>query len=660
MSTSRAILRLASRGPSGGGRRRVLTATATSGAQRQVERGSAHPAAGGSAAGAGASYGSVSRNATAGSAAVGRCGVATNGNNRFFSLSTAAAAPSAARAPTPTPTPVLASRSPASATEFDTDLLVVGCGIAGASAALQAARLGMTVTMLSSARNVDDCNSFWAQGGIIYKAEDDSPDLLASDVHTAGAGLCNDPAVMKLAEEGPGRVEQMLLRGSSEVPFDRDADGRLALCLEASHNRARIIHWRDETGKAITTSVQAAAAQHPNIRVMTSTTAVDLALAAGQCVGAHVLVEDSGMNDGSGMGRGGGYHLETIRAPATVLATGGLGDLYAHTSNPASAKGAGFAMALRAGAVLSGMEYVQFHPTTLHIPGQRSFLLTEALRGEGARLVDRRGRCFAKNYHPDGELAPRDVVSRTILSEMRLQGAPHMYLDISHRPADWIRGRFPSIYEHCMRQGLDMTVQPLPVVPAAHYFCGGVATDLTGRTTVPGLFAAGEVACTGLHGANRLASTSLLEGLVWGCSIADHLADRGSKDSKDGLAASADMGALAPPRVPGTAAGGGGPVASAKALSSAWKDLRTILWEDVGAVRRSSSLREGAQLLSDLADRCSRLYDTSALCPETVELRNGVQTGAMIAAAAASNECSVGTHFVEEEDEEDDHGQARA
>lgn len=207
-------------------------------------------------------------------------------------MSTAAAAPTtasaAAAAAAPAPAPATA---PSPAAAFDTDLLVVGCGIAGAASALQAARLGMRVTMLSSAPNVDDCNSFWAQGGIIYKAEDDSPDLLASDVHTAGAGICNDSAVMKLAEEGPGRVEQMLLRGTSEVPFDRDADGHLALCLEASHNRARIIHWRDETGKAITTSVQAAAAQHPNIRVMTSTTAVDLALAGDQCVGAHVLVE---------------------------------------------------------------------------------------------------------------------------------------------------------------------------------------------------------------------------------------------------------------------------------------------------------------------------------------------------------------------------------
>ncbi|CAN0439425.1 unnamed protein product [Pylaiella littoralis] len=546
------------------------------------------------------------------------------------------------------------SSSTSSSSSFDTDLLVVGCGIAGASAALHAARLGMRVTMLSSSPNVDDCNSFWAQGGIIYKAEDDSPDLLASDVHTAGAGICNDSAVMKLANEGPGRVEEMLLRGTSKVPFDRNADGGLALCLEASHNRARIIHWRDETGRAITTSVQAAAAQHPNIHIKTSTTAVDLALAGDQCVGAHVLVGKNLQESGAGAGvNGGGYHLETIRAPATVLATGGLGDLYAHTSNPASAKGAGFAMALRAGANLTGMEYVQFHPTTLHIPGQRSFLLTEALRGEGATLVDRRGRPFARNYHPSGELAPRDVVSRTILSEMRLQGASHMFLDISHRSADWIRGRFPSIYQHCLREGLDMTAQPLPVVPAAHYFCGGVETDLKGRTTVPGLFAAGEVACTGLHGANRLASTSLLEGLVWGCSIVDHLADRTNSDSKDGLADSADLGALVPPNVPKNGAN----AAPTKTISSAWKDLRTILWEDVGAVRRTSSLREGAQLLSELADRCGRLYETSALSPETVELRNGAQTGAMIAAAASNNACSIGTHFVEDaEDIEEEQG----
>ncbi|CAM9743206.1 unnamed protein product [Ascophyllum nodosum] len=529
---------------------------------------------------------------------------------------------------------------------FDTDLLVVGCGIAGSAAALQAARHGMRVTMLSSAPNKDDCNSFWAQGGIIYKAEDDSPELLASDVHTAGAGLCNDAAVMKLALEGPQRVEEVLLRGAAKVPFDLNSEGNLALCLEASHNRARIIHWRDETGKAITTSVQAAAAQHPNIRLLTATTALDLALARGQCVGAHVLIqEDPGANGNVGL------RVETIRSPATVLATGGLGDIYAHTSNPASARGAGFAMAFRAGAFLSGMEYVQFHPTTLYMPGERSFLLTEALRGVGARLVDRHGRCFAKDYHPDGELAPRDVVSRTILSEMRAQKADHMYLDISHRPADWIRDRFPSIYEHCLQHGYDMTVQPLPVVPAAHYFCGGVTTDLEGRTSVPGLFAAGEVACTGLHGANRLASTSLLEGLVWGCSIADHLADSSMPDSRNGLAASADLHGVLPPNIPGD----GVPLVHREVVDSAWKNIRKTLWEDVGVVRKTSGLHDAAQRLSHVASHCGNLYKTHALSLDTVELRNGAQTGALVAMAAANNPCSVGTHFVENCEEDADH-----
>eukprot|EP00904_Undaria_pinnatifida_P009191 jgi/Undpi1/5401/HiC_scaffold_2.g00682.m1 len=532
---------------------------------------------------------------------------------------------------------------------FDTDLLVIGCGIAGSATALQAARLGMQVTMLSSAANEDDCNSFWAQGGIIYKAEDDTPELLASDVHIAGAGICDDSAVMKLAVEGPKRVEEMLLTGTAEVPFDRNSKGELALCLEASHNRARIIHWRDETGKAITTTVQAAAATHPNIRLMTATTAVDMAMAGGQCVGAHVLIEVRLFFAREWVVFSPPHPLPPCPFPAafpTVLATGGLGDLYAHTSNPSSAKGAGVAMALRAGADLSGMEYVQFHPTTLHLPGQRSFLLTEALRGEGARLVDERGRHFASDYHPDGELAPRDVVSRTILSEMRLQKASHMYLDISHRESDWIRGRFPSIADHCRNQGLDMTTQPLPVVPAAHYFCGGVTTDLTGRTTVRGLFAAGEVACTGLHGANRLASTSLLEGLVWGCSIAEHLADRTMPDSRDALAASADMAALEAPNVPGN----GAPEASPVAIDSAWKEIRSTMWEDVGVVRKTSGLREGARALSKLAKRCTGLYETSKLCPDTVEVRNGAQTGAMIAAAAAANPLSVGTHFVEEDE----------
>ncbi|CAM9363339.1 unnamed protein product [Choristocarpus tenellus] len=315
-------------------------------------------------------------------------------------------------------TPVISKRP-----DFNTDLLVLGCGVAGASAALKAAKAGMHVTMLSSSADTSDCNSYWAQGGIIYRSEDDTPELLASDVHAAGAGICDHQAVMKLAVDGPSRVEELLLKGPATVPFDRNMEGELALCLEASHSRPRILHWQDQTGKAITESVQAAAIAHPNIHVVTSATAVDLALSLSsfarfnthdyntgqetvQCVGAHVLIEDpkSGRNSSS---LDKTTRIETILAPATVLATGGLGDLYAHTSNPASSRGAGFAIALRAGAELSNMEYVQFHPTTLFIPervGERSFLLTEALRGEGARLVDAHGREFAKDYHPNGEV----------------------------------------------------------------------------------------------------------------------------------------------------------------------------------------------------------------------------------------------------------------
>ncbi|CAM9720589.1 unnamed protein product [Discosporangium mesarthrocarpum] len=543
--------------------------------------------------------------------------------------------------------------------DFDTDLLVLGCGMAGASSALKAAQLGMRVTMLSASQDPSDCNSYWAQGGIIYRAEDDSPELLASDVHAAGAGICNHSAVMKLAKDGPGRVEELLLTGPATVPFDKDPSGSLALCLEASHNRARIIHWRDQTGKAITDSVQQATLKHPNIQVVTSATAVDLSLAlradrrSVQCVGAHVLVEVREREPNASVGGKPKTRMETVLAPATVLATGGLGDLYAHTSNPASSRGAGFAMALRAGAALSNMEYVQFHPTTLHTPhvqGERSFLLTEALRGEGARLVDSRGRAFAQDYHPDGELAPRDVVSRMIMSEIARQGTSHMYLDISHRDPNWLAKRFPGIDAHCRERGLDMAREPLPVVPAAHYFCGGVTTDLEGRTSVPGLFAAGEVACTGLHGANRLASTSLLEGLVWGCDISDNLFSRPSTSTSTSaatLAETADLSALLPLHLPSPSA----PPVPPEFASAAWEVLRNTMWEEVGVVRSASGMRSASARLGALATSASGIYEGFALSRETVELRNAVQTGAVVAGAAASNLVSVGAHYVEDVDE---------
>mmetsp|Transcript_35030 Transcript_35030/g.60315 ORF Transcript_35030/g.60315 Transcript_35030/m.60315 type:complete len:373 (-) Transcript_35030:1187-2305(-) len=285
----------------------------------------------------------------------------------------------------------------------EADLLVIGSGVAGCSTALKAAELGRSVTMLTAVADPKQCNSFWAQGGIIYKATDDHRELLESDIHVAGARQSKFEAVSKLAAEGPGAVEEFLLEGSlAEVPFDREDDGQLARCFEAAHNRARIIHWRDHTGKAIMDSLIQAVNANPNITMLTGCTAVDLALTqSGTCVGAHVLHEETG-------------EVVTLLGGSTVLATGGCGEVYQHTSNPREARGDGVAMAIRCGAVVENMEYMQFHPTTLYIPGERRFLMTEALRGEGARLLDAtpERREFAKDYHPDGELAPRDVVAR--------------------------------------------------------------------------------------------------------------------------------------------------------------------------------------------------------------------------------------------------------
>ncbi|EWM26732.1 l-aspartate oxidase [Nannochloropsis gaditana] len=553
--------------------------------------------------------------------------------------------------------------------EQETDVLILGCGVAGCSTALKAAEKGLRVVMVTSATDPLDCNSFWAQGGIIYKASDDTPALLSEDIMVAGAGVNDRKAVSKLAMDGPGCVEDVLLR-LAPVPFDRHPDGSLALCLEASHNRARIIHWRDHTGRAITESLQETVAAHPNILLVSGVTAVDLAVAEGveehedeppqkgqeqqrlnhdhgrRCLGAHLMRVAPDATD-----------PVPVRAAATVLATGGLGDLYEHTSNPASARGDGFAMALRAGAALQNMEYVQFHPTTLHLPGERSFLVTEALRGEGARLLNMQGEAFARRYHPQGELAPRDVVSRMIVSEMARTGAEHMFLDISHRDAAWLRGRFPAIDAHCRARGLDMTKQALPVVPAAHYFCGGVVTDLEGRTSLPGLFAAGEVACTGLHGANRLASTSLLEGLVWGVAIAELLAKK-RKDGQDALWRKVvNTAPLAP--IPHSLGESNQalPVAPPAQVEAYMAEIRRTLWEDVGVVRRPEGLAYASRHLRRVEAEVQAFYTSTRLSKDTVSLRNAAETARLIARAAARNTESIGTHYVETDTEEEEQEQ---
>jgi len=507
---------------------------------------------------------------------------------------------------------VLLRRALSASATYDTiecKALILGCGVAGNAAALRLANQGVKVTMLAAAEDPNNCATYYAQGGIIYKSEDDTPALLSSDVHRAGAGVCDDVAVQKLAVEGPGRVEEMLLE-VAKVPFTRKDDGELALTLEASHNRARILYKADHTGRAISTSMVQAVRDHPNIVLLTGRSAFELVTNdAGQCVGA-LTVSTKGK-------------VEHYRAPFTLLATGGVG----------------VALAARAGAKLKNMQYVQFHPTTLYIPDERRFLLTEALRGEGAILRNKSGRAFAKDYHPDGELAPRDVVARLILAEMEKQDEPCMYLDISHEDADWIKGRFPTIYQHCLDRGIDMTKQPMPVVPAAHYHCGGVEVDLQGRTCVPGLYAAGEVSCTGLHGANRLASTSLLEGLVWGCSSADDfLENRKALESESGKKEDDPFANLNGFRDP-----------YPNEIEEVMLATQRIMWESVGPIRTAAGMDSAVDKLSLLEVKADKLHQECRVSRETAGLRNAVRAAKEIALAALCSPVSVGTHYVVKE-----------
>jgi L-aspartate oxidase len=564
-------------------------------------------------------------------------------------------------------------------------LLVVGSGVAGCAAALVAAELyRIPVTVLFAGSNPTDCNSNWAQGGIIYRnydpASGDGPALLAADIHRAGAGLCADAAVRKVAEEGPERVRQLLLsaaaasatstkgsgkKGSSSrfanVPFDRDAaTGELSLCLEASHAAPRILHKADHTGRVITEHLTRAAANHPLITLQGGTVVTD-------------LLSSSNSNHAAAGGGGGlcvGVQTLTGReyaAYGTVLASGGLAGIYEHSTNPAgfNALGSSVALATRAGVATQDLEYVQFHPTALCLPGQAPFLLTEALRGEGAVLRDATGRAFAREYHPDGELAPRDVVARAVFAELQKQqqkkrsaggregGGGGVYLDITHRDADWLYQRFPSICAHLRRHGggRDLALDPLPIIPAAHYTCGGISTDLNGCTSLPNCYAAGEAARTGLHGGNRLASTSLLEGLVFGASVADHV---GAKDphlvGEAGRAITALQNRPQPPV-------GGIDSPDRETAMQLLQRLRRVMWDHVGVTRTTSGLRKAVEELRHLMESAEVLHAVGSSY-ETAALRDATCAGHAVAKAALANPKSVGAHCLLADDAESDDEEA--
>ncbi len=518
---------------------------------------------------------------------------------------------------------------------IETDILIIGGGIAGATAALRLSEDGHTqVTLITKAPDPLEANTYYAQGGIIYEGADDSPELLAEDLMRAGDGMNNRAAVEILSTDGPRLVRELLIE-RYQVPFTRDAAGELERTREAAHSTSRILHVNDLTGRAIQEKLVEALRTRPNIHVLTDHIAVDLLtpshhsldrLAIYQpvsCVGAYVFDPHAQV-------------VRTILARATVLATGGLGQIFLHTTNPEGATGDGLAMAYRAGARIINAEYVQFHPTTFYHLGRAQFLISEALRGEGALLVNSDGERFMQRYAPEWkELAPRDIVARSIHQEMLRTGAPSVFLDISSvMPAERIRQRFPTIYESCMEYGVDPTTDPIPVVPAAHYFCGGVWVDEWGRTNLRQLYAVGEVTCTGVHGANRLGSSSLLEGLVWGWRAAGHILERLET-----------MPVPNPKHIPFWRAEGITEEADPALVEHDMATIKHTMWYYVGMVRSSRLLSRALRDLYNLRQDIDAFYRTAKLEPGIIRLRNAALAAITVANAAWENRESHGCHY---------------
>ncbi len=509
------------------------------------------------------------------------------------------------------------------------DYLVIGSGIAGLYFALHAAEQGRVVVLTK--RRPEDSATWYAQGGIasVLDRQDTFAEHIADTIRV-GAGLCHEDAVQTAVTEGPACVRDLTQRFG--VAFDRNSQGDLDLGREGGHGRRRVAHVKDLTGKEVAARLLDAAKAHPNIELWDDCMAIDLLTAAkyggpNACFGAFVLDRRSG-------------RIHTVVSRVTILATGGAGKVYLYTSNPDVASADGIAMAYRIGATISNMEFIQFHPTCLYHPEARSFLISEALRGEGGKLLTADGKRFMTEYHDMAELAPRDIVARAIDAELKRRGDDCVYLDVSHLDADFVRQRFPNIHDKCLSLGIDITKEPIPVVPAAHYTCGGVKTDLWGRTDVANLLAVGEVACTGLHGACRLASNSLLEGLVF---------------SKRAAQVAEKMEAVVPPAVATWGFEGAADSDEAVVVTHNWDEIRRFMWNYVGIVRTTKRLERARRRIELVREEIREYYWNFKVTPDLIELRNLALTAHLIILSAMSRQESRGLHFMLDQPATSDH-----